>query len=430
MKWFDRFHKLRESVTLGRLHTEQRQILTLLKGKVSKDDIPVVVVEPAGEGELEACIAFATEKHMRVSVGSGVKPLGIHGLGGGMLILTTRFSAAPRFETDQRAVRVEAGLTAEALAIDLSRRARRWHPLLPVPSGESLGDLIATGWEGLRNWKSGGVLSHVRMIEWMGYDGRRYSTGRGAARSQSVDMSDYLFGSRGRFGVITALELELQEQPPIRTAALFELRDAHDALKLLGRLRDFDPQPETVIYWGEVATSLIRSHNDGTISPQAGVVLMVEWDCEIDWPEEWDRFARPLTEEKRIAELWQDLFRLPRTVARLYPAKVESRLKLPAPAIVDMEAAARELGRDANVQIALWGTVEAGHLHVWALLPDEETRTRRQAEGAVRSLVEIAVDLDGSECTKSVDSAKPDSLLTLARERCDPASLFQLTAVD
>ena len=105
-------------------------------------------------------------------------------------------------------------------------------------------------------------------------------------------------------------------------------------------------------------------------------------------------------------------------------------------AVAELEDAARELGRDANLHTALWGTVEAGHFHVWVLHPDDQPRTQRTAEELLKRLLEVAVSL-GGYCapgnllpfdSRTVSAHTRGSLGDTVREqllkRCDPNAMY------
>lgn len=395
-----------------------------------------MVVEPASLGELAAALAFAREKEIKVAVASGLRPVEVRDLGDQMLVLTTHLAGPPIISTSRMRVRADAGLPAEALSLDLQRAGMRWHPLLPVPAAKSVGELIASGWEGLRNWRDGSPLSHVDAVEWMTSDGERMRSEFPRGPAATPDVSGFLFGSRGRYGVITALELIVEPQPQHRTAALFELPDAASAVALMAELRECDPQPETVIYWGEVSTQILREGNDGRVGERAAVLLAVEWSAEFRWPEKWAALATSVSDETALAAFWQDIFRFPRTAARLYPERLEATLRLPAETVVEFEEAAREFGRDFNYPVALWGTLEAGHLTVWVLEPDNQPRTGRRAEELLKKLIEAALALGGccaagallpAEIEAPLTTVRNPLLLSLReefRKKCDAAGVF------
>jgi hypothetical protein len=182
---------------------------------------------------------------------------------------------------------------------------------------------------------------------------------------------------------------------------------------------------------------LIRRGNDNMVSDAAEIMLLAEWNRAIEWPMEWLRFASPITDAQTAQSMWQNVFRLPRTASRLHPARVEMRLRLPAAALEDVERMAREIGRDSNLTIAVWGTVEGGWLHVWALQPDEETRTHRRAEEALARIAQMATELGGAVAplppgaTYPHRNGEPAGERELAhavrgamRKRCDPGNVF------
>jgi FAD/FMN-containing dehydrogenase len=434
--FFDRFARLREGLRSGRVHTGQKEILSFLSGRLGKADLPAAVVEPAGESELRTVLEFAAEKRVKVAVASGLRPVEVRDLEGHLLILTTRFTGAPVFSASRRCVRAEAGLPIESLVVDLTRAGMRWIPLLPVPNSTSPGELFARGWEGLRNWRDGGLLAHVRAVSWMGFDGKTYRTGTAALPDGNPDVSGFLCGSRGSLGVITSLELEVQPLPETRVAALLQLPDASEAVRMLVQLREMDPQPETVVYWGETATQILREGTDNVVAEKTGVLLMVEWRDAFPWPEPWCPYGLAVTTEAAVNALWQELFRFPRTAARLYPSRTGARLRLPAEALPELEQAAGELGRDANYPVALWGTVEAGHFHVWVLQPDDQPRTTRQAEELLKKIVEVAFGLNARAAAgaalpfemrpaaASSAGLVADRLRKQLTDRCDPHGMY------
>ncbi|MBU0509873.1 hypothetical protein KKH27_13705 [bacterium] len=437
MSLFDRYGRLRKEIREGRILTGPKEILPHLSGRLSKADLPELLVEPLHIDEVRAALEFAAERKMKVAVTSGLKPAEVRNLESCMLILTNGLAASPVFSDRHRTVRADAGLPMESLSVDLTQTNHRWAPLLPVPAKTSLGEMFALGWEGLRNWQDGGALTHVGAVEWMAYDGNTYRTGPAGSSENEPDVSGFLFGSRGRMGIITALELALQPKPPQRTALLLQLPDALTAVTILSELRAFDPLPETVVYWGEVATQLLREGTDNRVSSKAAALLTVEWAEELPTlPDAWTDFGRLLGDDSAIQSLWEDLFRFPRITARLYPQRTGIRLKMLALGLADLEEAARDLGHEFNLPVALWGTVEAGHLQVWVLQPDGESRTIQHAETLLGKLYEIAVGLEGTCApgtvlpfdSRLIEPPTDDSPLIAIRQRiiekCDPHGLY------
>ncbi|MBU1920573.1 FAD-binding oxidoreductase [bacterium] len=414
---FDRYAKLKKTIPDGSVHIGLKQVMPLLQGKLEKCDPPAVAVEPANLDELCRVIEFAAEKNLKIAVSNGLSPVSVNGLSEQILVLTSRFSGLLNFSKSRASMRVDSGVPIETLAVELASHGQRWMPLHPVPAGDSVGSLIASGWEGFRNWRDGGTMSNIRAIEWIGFDGRVYLSGSSLVGADSPDVSSLLFGSRGKYGIITSVELAVKPLPDARMLVLFELPEAAKAVELIRYLRVAAPAPEAVVYFSELATEILRSANDHTLKDKARVVVAAEWDTDCDLNSEWERYARIESDPKAANGIWQDLFRLPKAAARLSPHRTTARMKLPASAIEDLEDRFRDLSKDYNLGVACWGTLEQGHLHLWILQPDGEARTNRQAGDLLKKLAEDAARLGGC-----LLDTKPASLLNLHDTAIDELS--------
>jgi FAD/FMN-containing dehydrogenase len=431
VRLFDRYSKLRAHFRVGQITDEPKQMLPLLKGRLSKEDLPTAIVEPGDLDELRATLEFAAEKKHKIAVAAGLTPTPVHHLENHLLILTTRLSQAPIISSLRRSARVSGGFPVESLAIDLARENLDWWPLHPVPSGESIGSLIASGWEGVRSFRRGGTLCHINFIEWMGYDGKAYASGPSIATTSSPDLSGILFGSNGAAGIVTAVELSLHPSMQSRSAALLEFPSAEEAIPFFAEIASCAPTPESVVFWGATASEIIRSGNDGTVRDGARFVVLVEWDVEnVILPSPWDGYARYVDNDARVRALWQDVLRMSRTASRLFPGRIEARVRLSAAELAEIEDAAAELGRDANLSIAVWGAPEAGYVYLWVFMPDTEHVTRTRARETLNRLLEIAINLGATYAPGEVKPVRSHSTLPelklvnslrgMVTERCDP----------
>ena len=433
VRLFDRYAKLRPRFRTGRIVVEPKEMLPLLKGHLSKDDLPAAIVEPGDLDELRATLEFVTEKQLKIAVGAGLAPTLINGLNNLLLVLTSRLSQSPVISTVRRTARVSGGFPLESLAIDFAREGLDWWPLYPVPSGKSVGALIAGGWEGIRSFKRGGTLCHINFVEWMGYDGKSYASGPSIATLNAPDVSGSLFGSRGKLGIITGAELTLHPALKKRSAALLEFVSAAEAVQFFAEVATYNPQPESVVFWGGAAVEIIRQGNDGTISDACQFAILVEWDDEsMALPSPWDSYARYFENDSEVRGLWQDALRMPRTASRLYRDRLESRLRFPSAMIADLEEAVLELGKDANLSIAVWGTADVGYTHVWILLPDAENVTRTRAQDTLNKVIEAAIGMGGQRApgkqthrSHATEEARlANTLHSMLAERGDPSGMY------
>ncbi|MCC6475587.1 FAD-binding oxidoreductase, partial [bacterium] len=392
---FDRFAKLRKQIPQSTIHSSQKEILSLLRGTVEKQDPPALVVEPANAGELSILLKFAQDKEMRVAVADGLHPLEVRGLEDQLLILTHRLTGQVRLSSDGMGLWVPAGLPVESLAVELSQRGRVWMPLHPIEPGETMGSLFAKGFEGFRCHAHGGFLSHLRRVEWVGYDGELHASGPGSGNSD-WDVTPLLYGSEARYGIFTRFELALCAPIEEKTLTVTECSSVEEMMEVYRAFSRSVPAPLSLPVWTTEATDYLRLGNDGVISDEAVTLIAVEaeGDGERYRAENFKQTSEH--DAAHVNMLWQHLFRLPRTLARMSPHRSKGRYRLPSEALLDFDERARELARDRNLTTVIWGTLDRGTLHVWVLHPDGEARTARSAAELLERLAEDVIHLGGS----------------------------------
>ncbi|MBU1937100.1 FAD-binding oxidoreductase, partial [bacterium] len=398
---FDKYARLRKAMGLGSLHTNREKILELLEGQVTRKQLPVLAVEPATVSGIQACLRYASEKKMPVEICSGLSPRHANDLGGKMLLSTAQLVSSPRFRDNNTRLQIAAGTSIESLQPDFLKYHVRWAPLFPPPKATSIGALIASGWEGIRTWHHGGVLSHLAGLEWVDGAGDIHRTGTLSSGGNAADMMAFLYGSRGELGVITQVDLLLEPLPDYRAACVFLLSDAQDTTNVLSQVGLMSPAPDIVLLLDEGSLEILR-RQAATLAPEkAKAAVVCEWSTNVPETLPSDLDANIFEGTAEVDELWKLLFSLEPLAKQLFPARLHSQVVLPARAFPDFEAHARELSHEANLPIALWGTVEVGHLHIWLLLPEDEPRLRRRAGEVLDKLQEYSAQLGGGPSGKA-----------------------------
>ncbi|MBM3325209.1 MAG: FAD-binding oxidoreductase, partial [Calditrichaeota bacterium] len=196
MALFDKYAKLRKTLGSGSLHVDREEILEFLDGPVKRQELPALVVEPTTVAGVQACVQFAVEKKLPMAICSGLSGKSADDLSGKMLLSTARFVSAPAFLDGNARAQVAAGVSLEALNLDLNRLEVRWPPLFPVTKTASIGALLASGWQGLRNWRHGGTISHIASMEWVDGVGNVHEANTRAQAGDAADILPFLFGSR------------------------------------------------------------------------------------------------------------------------------------------------------------------------------------------------------------------------------------------
>jgi FAD/FMN-containing dehydrogenase len=217
------------------------------------DQRPAAIALPRDAGEVRSAVALAAEHGLRVApqrTGHNAGPLGA--LERTMLLRTDALDEVT-IDVEARTARVGAGV--------------RWADVVPAASAHGLAalhgstpDVSVVGYTlgGGLGWyarEHGLAANHVRAIEIV--------TADGALRRVDADHEPHLFwalrGGGGNFGVVTAIEFALIEQPEVYAGALFfpwerageVLHAWHDwtahvpeSVTSVGRILQFPPLPD------------------------------------------------------------------------------------------------------------------------------------------------------------------------------------------
>ena len=176
--------------------------------------LPWAVVFPRTTDEVSA-LARWSSRHLVPLIGWGAgtslegHALALHG---GVVVDFRNMAAVLEIRAEDRLVRVQPGITREALNMEL----RTTGLMFPVDPGANatLGGMAATRASGTTAVRFGTMRDNVRGLQVVLADGRLIQTGTGAPKSSAgYDLTALFVGSEGTLGLITELTLRLHGQP-------------------------------------------------------------------------------------------------------------------------------------------------------------------------------------------------------------------------
>lgn len=176
--------------------------------------LPDAVVFPRSTDEVAALARWSTLHRVPlIGWGAGTSLEG-HALAvaGGVVVDFRDMAAVLELRPEDRLVRVQPGMTREALNQEL----RATGLMFPVDPGAnaSLGGMASTRASGTTAVRYGTMRDNVRGLEVVLADGRAIRTGSGAPKSAAgYDLTALFVGAEGTLGLITELVLRLHGQP-------------------------------------------------------------------------------------------------------------------------------------------------------------------------------------------------------------------------
>jgi D-lactate dehydrogenase (cytochrome) len=238
--------------------------------------LPDAVVFPRTTDEVSALAAWST-RHLVPLIGWGAgTSLEGHALAlaGGVVVDFREMAAILEVRAEDRLVRVQPGLTREALNHDL----RATGLMFPVDPGAnaSIGGMAATRASGTTAVRYGTMRDNVRGLTVVLADGRVIRTGTGAPKSSAgYDLTALFVGSEGTLGLITELVLKLHGQPEavMTTVASFATVEAAVGCVIATIQMGITPARIEFLDAETVAACNVYSHLTLPLAPQ----LLVEF---------------------------------------------------------------------------------------------------------------------------------------------------------
>ncbi len=372
---------------------------------------PEVVIWPKTTAEISQILAWASAERVPVTAwggGSSLEgnPIPLHG---GIVLDLRQMSAVLEVLASDMQVRVQPGLTGDALNQALAP-AGLFFPVLPSSANvATLGGMLANNAGGIHAVKYGGIRDYVLQLEVVLASGEIIRTGsRSFKTAVGYDLGSLFVGSEGTLGIITEAVLRVRALPQRRVTCLVafpQVQQAVDAaLDLLGsglepaalELMDREyvrlVNRATALGWPDQPLLIIEFH--GGPSASAESLASVGDLCR----ERGGTVVETATTRAASRQIWAGRGGVRPAARALLPGTgiIAGDVGLPLSHIPAFITKSEQIGAHYGLPVLSFAHVGDGNLHTWTLYTLAEAESLRRAQAAEAEMVEYALALGGT----------------------------------
>ncbi len=371
-----------------------------------------LVVFPGSAADVAAVVRLCAAQRVPLTprgAGTGYTGGAVPSSGGVVLALDRMDRIKAIDEANLLAV-VEPNVVTGALQAAVERAGLFYPPDPASLDRSAIGGNVAECAGGPRAFKYGTTRRYVLGLEAVLPTGEVIRTGGKTVKNVvGYDLTQLLVGSEGTLAIITEITLRLVPRPAARRVLRAWFADVERAVAAVRGVLAAGVVPAALELVDAVCLAAVRARGGAGIAPDgAGAALIVEVDGTPQAVDEELRHAagaceaadaggvvvaRDETERKALWQARRDLSLALRAAA---PRKINHDVVVPQARIPDLFDAVEGLRRDLQLDIACFGHVGDGNIHVNLLVDPDDKAQMARAQAAERRLFEAVVALEGS----------------------------------
>jgi glycolate oxidase len=373
---------------------------------------PEVVVSPSTTEQISQVMKLAWREEIPVAprgMASGLAAASIP-LNGGIALNVCRMNRILEIDELNFTATVEAGVITQDLADAVVQKGLFYPPDPSSIKQSTLGGNAACNAGGPRCLKYGVTSDYVRGLTVVLADGRVVKTGGKAIKNVTgYNLTQLFVGSEGTLGVITELTLKLIPLPKFARTAKVVFPLLADASRCVNNILTAGITPATIELMDETTISTIEEAMHLNLPLDVEAILIIECDGmdeetvnkEIETIAGICRAAgaRDVEVARNEAErtaLWLARRAISPSLARRSPNKLGEDISVPRGAIPEAVAAIKEISRQRDIPIAIFGHAGDGNLHPNILFDRRDPAQVRRMKGAAADIFGVAVRLGGT----------------------------------
>lgn len=330
-------------------------------------------------------------------------------IAGGVVVSFERMDRILDIRPGDRCAVVEPGVLNGTLQAALAPHGLFWPPDPTSAAFSTVGGNLACNAGGPRAVKYGASRDNVLALTAVTGTGELITCGSATTKGATgYDLQRLLVGSEGTLALIVEASLRLVPKPPARRALRALYRDVASAAQAVARLMAQPVTPSMLEFVDAHAVRLARDVGGADLPADAGALLMIEADGEVDQlPTAVRALAQAASGDGLVAlddapdeaareRLWAARGALSPALRTLAPGKINEDVVVPVSRIPALVDGVQAIARETDLPIVCFGHAGNGNLHVNILYDPADASHRTRAEAALARVFALTIGLGGT----------------------------------
>jgi D-lactate dehydrogenase len=328
---------------------------------------------------------------------------------GGLVMSMEQMNRILELDTSNRLMRVEPGVTNQAVQDCAAEKGFFWAPDPGSASVCTVGGNLGFNAAGPRAVKYSTTRENTLSLIAVTADGETLHTGVKTTKGVTgYDLTRLLIGSEGTLAIITEATLKLLPLPESSrtlTACYNTIQGATDAIV---SIMNQSLIPSALEFLDQASIKLVQNQPGVHVPDDAAALLLIEVDgLETEMPNAIKKISCAATNsslleihqadsEEDAKKLWATRRALSPVLREIAPNKLNEDVVVPVANIPALLQGLQKLSKKFGIPIVNFGHAGNGNIHVNLLYDTQNVEQSMQAQPCLSAIFELVLSLDGT----------------------------------
>jgi len=356
---------------------------------------------------LRLCNEFSVPVVAR-GLGSGTTGSAVP-IAGGLVLSFERMDRVLEINAADRLMRVEAGVTNQAVQEHAAQHGFFWAPDPTSAAYSTVGGNIALNAGGPRAVKYGATRENVLALNAVTGAGETIRTGSLTTKSAvGYDLTRLLIGSEATLALVTQAVLKLTPLPETKRTLQAVYRDIHAATAAVAAIMAQPVVPCALEFIDRASIEMVRNYSKAALPRDAGAMLMIEVDGQDATMDTAVAAILRAAKNDGLIELveaktkndadalWATRKALSPSLRNIAPNKLNEDVVVPVSRIPELIEGLEALSREYDIPIVNFGHAGNGNIHVNLLYDTQDVAQEQRALPCLSRVFDLVMALGGT----------------------------------